>query len=240
MATPHINAEIGDFAPAVLMPGDPKRAERIAHKLMDDAKLVTDVRGMLGFTGTYQGKPLSVMGSGMGQPSLTIYACELFEVYGVKRIVRVGTCGAISPKIKVGDTVVALGAHTDSSMNHSRIPEIHFSAVASWPLLKAAMDATATLPQTERERVHVGTILSEDHFYFSPEGLLEKLVAYQTLALEMETAALYAVAAQFDAQALTVLTVSDHIFDHSSDMSPQERETKFENTLHLALAAALH
>ncbi len=110
MATPHIAAEPGDFAPAVLMPGDPKRAERIAELLMDDARLVTDVRGMLGFTGTVNGRPLSVMGSGMGQPSFTIYATELFSQFGVKRIIRVGTAGALSPKVKVGDVIVATGA----------------------------------------------------------------------------------------------------------------------------------
>ena len=120
MATPHIAAEPGDFAPAVLMPGDPKRARRIAEILMDDARLVTDVRGMLGFTGTVNGRPLSVMGSGMGQPSFTIYATELFSQFGVERIIRVGTAGALSSKVKVGDVIVATGAHTASSMNQLR------------------------------------------------------------------------------------------------------------------------
>lgn len=235
MATPHIAAEKGDFAPAVLMPGDPKRAERIAHLLMEDAKLVTDVRGMLGFTGTCQGKPLSVMGSGMGQPSLTIYATELMREYDVQRIIRVGTCGGIHPDVTVGDTIVAIGAHTTSAMNALRTPNVHFSAVASWPLLKAAMDKAAG-----RNDVHVGTVLSEDHFYFKPEGLLEALRAYGCLGLEMEAAALYAVAAEFGREALTVLTVSDNLLDASSDMSAEERETKFQGALELAVAAALH
>lgn len=234
MATPHIAAEKGDFAPAVLMPGDPKRAERIAHLLMPEAKQVTDVRGMLGFTGTYQGKPLSVMGSGMGQPSLTIYATELMEHYGVQRIIRVGTCGGIHPSVTVGDTIVAIGAHTCGSMNALRTPNVHFSAVASWPLLKAAMDRA-----NGREDVHVGTVLSEDHFYFKPQGLLENLREYGCLGLEMEAAALYAVAAQFNRQALAVLTVSDNLLDPSKDMSAAERETKFQGALELAVAAAL-
>lgn len=239
MATPHIAAEPGDFAPAVLMPGDPKRAQRIAQMLMPDARMVTDVRGMMGFTGTYQGKPLSVMGSGMGQPSLTIYASELFKFYGVERIIRVGTCGSISPKAKVGHIVVAMGAHTDSNINQSRVPEIHFAPTASWNLLSAAMGAVDQLPAEDRENVHVGTVFSEDHFYFSIPGLNEKLAAYGCLALEMETAALYGCAAEFGKEALTVLTVSDHLFDSSADMTAEERETKFKGALTLAAAAAL-
>lgn len=235
MATPHISAQQGDFAPAVLMPGDPRRAERISRAILDDARQVTDVRGMLGFTGTYQGMPLSVMGSGMGQPSLTIYATELFKFYDVKRIIRVGTCGGIHPDVNVGDTIVAIGAHTTSSMNALRIPGIHFSAVASWPLLHAAMQRAGDRPD-----VHVGTILSEDHFYFKPEGLLEKLRAYGCLGLEMETAALYAVAAEFGREALTVLTVSDNLLDSSHDMTAKERETKFMGSLDLAISAALY
>ena len=117
MSTPHIRAEKGDFAPAVLMPGDPMRAKRIAESILDDPVLVNDVRGMLGYTGTVNGKPLSVMGSGMGQPSIAIYATELFTVFGVERIIRVGTCGGISSKVKVGDVVIGTGAHTDSNFN---------------------------------------------------------------------------------------------------------------------------
>ena len=141
MATAHIAAEPGDFAPAVLMPGDPRRAERIARTLMPDARLVTDVRGMLGFTGTVDGKPLSVLGSGMGMPSITIYAHELFAQFGVQRIIRVGTAGGISPQVGLGDVIVAVGAHTDSNMNQQRLAGLHFSAVASFELVRAAADA---------------------------------------------------------------------------------------------------
>ena len=234
MATPHINAEPGDFAPAVLMPGDPKRAERIAHQLMADARLVTDVRGMLGFTGTYEGKPLSVMGSGMGQPSAGIYVTELMKFYGVQRVIRVGTTGGIAPEVKVGDVIVATGAHTDSAMNNYRIPGVNFSAVASFSLARAAVDAVR-----EGERVHVGTIISKDHFYFAVPGQTEASAAYGVLGVDMETATMYAIAAEFGREALTVLTVSDHLFDNSADMSAEDRESKFQLALRLACAAAL-
>lgn len=236
MATPHIAAEPGDFAPAVLMPGDPKRAQRIAEQLMSDARLVTDVRGMLGFTGTVDGKPLSVMGSGMGLASATIYATELYKFYGVERIVRVGTTGGISRLVSVGDVIVATGAHTDSSINQHRLPGINFSAVASFELAAAAMAAAAG---DRYGHVHVGTVVSKDHFYFaSPFADLELYGQYGILGVEMEAAGLFGVAAEFGTQALAVLTVSDHLLDGSSDMSAAERETRFEDALTLAVAAA--
>lgn len=234
MSTPHIRAKKGDFAPAVLMPGDPKRAERIAHVLLENPRLVTDVRGMLGFTGTVNGQPLSVMGSGMGQPSATIYATELFRFYGVERIIRVGTAGGISPHVSVGDTIVALGAHTDSSMNQLRIPGLNFSAVASFHLARAAVDAASA-----DDRVHVGTIVSRDHFYFAGERLFQSLADYGVLGVEMEAAALYGVAAEHGKDALAVLTISDHLFDHSVEMDAHQRETLFHTSMKLAVAAAL-
>ena len=239
MATPHIAAEPEDFAPAVLMPGDPRRAQRIAKTLMDDARLVTDVRGMLGFTGTVDGRPLSVMGSGMGQPSFTIYATELFSQFGVERIIRVGTAGGISPKVKVGDVIVATGAHTDSSMNQLRIPGVNFSAVADFQLARAAHDASQAGQAGTGGTVHLGTVISRDHFYFTPQGQTEALAAYGVLGVEMEAAALYGVAAEYGKQALAVLTISDHLLDHSGDMSATERETRFADSLRLAVAAAL-
>ena len=233
MATPHIAAEKGDFAPAVLMPGDPRRAERIANLLMPDARKVSDVRGIGAYTGTVDGKPLSVMASGMGMPSIGIYANELFAEYDVRRIIRVGTAGGLAPKVKVGDVVVALGAHTDSAMNTSRIPGIHFSAVASYPLVAAAVAAAG-----DATNVHVAPVVSRDHFYGNPPEQIQALADYGTLAVEMEAAALYAVAAQHDREALAVLTISDHLLDHSRDMSAQEREENFERALGLAVAAA--
>ena len=237
MATAHIAAEPGEFAPAVLMPGDPKRARRMAETLLTGPRLVTDVRGMLGFTGTVEGRPLSVMGSGMGQPSLAIYATELFAHYGVERIIRVGTAGGISDRVAVGDVVIATGAHTDSAMNQLRIPGVNFSAVADFHLAMAAHAEAVASGIVERTRT--GTIISRDHFYLTPEGQTERLAAYGTLCVEMESAVLYAVAAEYDRRALAVLTVSDHLLDHRHDMSARELETRFHDAVRLAVAAAL-
>lgn len=233
MATPHIAAEKGDIAPAVLMPGDPRRAERIAQLLMPDARKVSDVRGIGAFTGTVDGKPLSVMASGMGMPSLGIYANELFRFYDVQRIIRVGTGGGLSRKVSVGDVVIALGAHTDSAMNTTRIPGIHFSAVASYQLVAAAVAAAG-----DAGDVHVAPVVSRDHFYGNPAEQIEALAAYGTLAVEMEAAGLYGVAAEHDREALAVLTISDHLLDGSRDMSAEERESNFQRALSLAVAAA--
>lgn len=238
MATPHISAEPGDFAPAVLMPGDPKRAQRIAELLMPDARLVSDVRGILAFTGTVDGRPLSVMASGMGMPSATIYATELFSSYGVERIIRVGTCGGIAAKVQVGDAIVGLGAHTDSNMNQQRLPGLNYSAVASFNLARAAV-AAAEAGATDQP-VHVGMIMSNDHFYLAnPDpNWLSKLSQYGVLGVEMEAAGIYSAADEHGREALTVLTVSDHLLDPSKNMSAAERETKFQGALRLAVAAA--
>lgn len=236
MATPHISAEPGDFAPAVLMPGDPRRARRMAEQLLTDARMVTDVRGIQGFTGTHQGRPLSIMASGMGMPSITIYATELFRDYGVRRIIRVGTCGGLAPSVHVGEVIIALGAHTDSNMNQQRIPGLNFAAVASFDLARAAVDAAAG-----EEGVHVGMVTTHDHFYLpAPDPRRnEQLAAYGVLGVEMEAAGLFGVAAEFGAQALAVLTVSDHLMDPSQNMSAEDRETRFQRALSVATAAAL-
>lgn len=235
MSTAHIAAEPGDFAPAVLMPGDPRRAQRIAELLMPDARLVTEVRGMLGFTGTVNGKPLSVMGSGMGMPSATLYATELFKDFGVERVIRVGTCGGVAHRVAIGDVIVALGAHTDSNMNQQRLPGLYFSAVASFELARAAVDAASG-----DQRVHVGMVNSHDHFYLSnPDpDWLPKLARYGVLGVEMEAAGIFGAAAEFGRQALAVLTVSDHLMEPAHNMSPADRETCFQAALRLAVAAA--
>ncbi len=234
MATPHITAERGDFAPAVLMPGDPKRAERMADALLSDVRKVTDVRGIGGYTGLYRGKPLSVMASGMGQPSLAIYATELFSFYDVERIIRVGTMGGLADDANPGDVVIAIGAHTDSSIVDGVVPGIRFSATASWNLLRAAVDAAGDDP-----RVKVGTVVSRDRFYGNPTEQTKRLAEVGTLGVEMEAAGLYAIAAELGKEALAVLTVSDHLFDSSRDMTAEERETNFSKALHVAASAAI-
>ena len=232
MPTPHINAPDGAFAPAVLMPGDPRRAERIANLLMPDAEKVSDVRGIGAYTGVYNGKPLSVMASGMGLLSLDTAATELYTHYGVKRIIRIGTCGGLSSKVTVGDVVIAIGAHSDSSVTNL-IPGIGLSHTASWELLSAAVAAAEG-----ETSVHVGPVVSRDKFYGNDPSEVQKLADLGTLGVEMETAALYMLAAQHDAQALTVLTVSDHLLDGSDDMSAEDRESRFQGALKLAVAAA--
>jgi len=235
VTTAHLSARPGDFAPAVLMPGDPRRAERMAADLLTDARLVTDVRGMLGFTGTVNGAPLSIMGSGMGQPSAAIYATELFSQFGVRRIIRVGTAGAIAPGAAIGDIVIATAAHTDSGMNSARIPGVHFSASASFTLARAAVSAA----ESTATPVHVGPIFSTDHFYRTVPGQLEALQGHGVLAVEMEAAALFGVAAEFGGEALAVLTISDHLQHPAAPLSATERETRFHGAAALAVAAAL-
>ncbi|MCL2784748.1 MAG: purine-nucleoside phosphorylase [Propionibacteriaceae bacterium] len=238
MATPHINAEQGDFAGAVLMPGDPKRAARMAEVILDTPTQVNDVRGMLGFTGTYcgegphYGKPLSIMGSGMGSPSIAIYATELFRFYGVDRIIRVGTAGGISPLVDVGSVIIGVGAHTTSSMNELRIPGTHFSASADLAMAAAAFQAGKDIG------VFAGSIITSDHFYFTIHGQLDAMIAHGVLAVEMECASLYGVAAEYGKRALGVLTVSDHLTKHGHDMSAEQRETSFQEATRLAVAAA--
>lgn len=238
MTTPHICAPDGSFAPDVLMPGDPKRAERIAETVLDDAKLVTDVRGILGFTGSYQGRPLSVMASGMGIPSMGIYATELFRFYGVRRIVRVGTAGGIAPGVAMGDVVVATAAHTDSAFWDSRFPGIRYSFTPSFRLAAAAIraaDAERGEGAGDEFTVHAGPVLTSDTFYSDTERM-RPLADLGTLAVEMETAGLYGLADAEGREALSVLTVSDLVFGTDA-MSAVDRAELFGRSLRIALGA---
>lgn len=235
MATPHIAAENGDIAPLVLMPGDPRRAARIAEELLDDARQVSDVRGIGAFTGTYRGTPMSVMASGMGIPSISIYATELFRFYGVQRICRVGTCGGISDAVQVRDVVIANAAHTNSNVSRLFVPDVTLSLTASFDMLRGAVDAA----REGDARVHVGPVFSSDFFYLARPEVTEGLDRVGTLGVEMEAAALYACAALEGREALTVLTVSDHLKNGAGDMTAEERETNFQNSLRIAAASLL-
>jgi purine-nucleoside phosphorylase len=229
MATPHIDAEPGDFAPDVLMPGDPRRAKRISATF-DDARLVTEVRGILGYTGTVGGRPVSVLASGMGMPSISIYATELFRFFGVRRIIRIGTAGGMAPHLELGDVVIANAAHTDSAMTAVRIPGIHYSHAPSFALTAAAVAAAGDA------RVFVGPVLSADAFYADRPETMAALVASGTLAVEMEAAALYATADAEHGQALAICTISDLLFKDAS-LPAAERELLFDRSVQLGLAA---
>ncbi|PTY38029.1 purine-nucleoside phosphorylase [Saccharospirillum sp. MSK14-1] len=234
MPTPHINANAGDFAETVLMPGDPLRAQYIAENFLDDAKRVTDVRAMFGYTGTFDGKPVSVMGSGMGVPSISIYAKELITEYGVKNLIRVGTCGGIGDGIKLRDVIIASGASTDSGVNRTRLLGYDFAATASYSLLEAAVNSA----RHAGVEAQVGNVFTSDLFYSPEEALIPTLRKMGILAVEMEVAGLYGVAAEFGAQALGIMTVSDHIV-RGEATSSDERQTTFNEMIQIALKAAV-
>lgn len=232
MSTPHIDAADGAFASTVLLPGDPLRAQHIAQRFLTDAVQVTSARNMFGYTGLYRGQRVSVMGSGMGIASSSIYATELIRHYGVKRIVRVGTCGAVSDDLALGDLVLALSASTDSNVNRLRFAGMDFAAGASYSLLRGVAD------QAERVGipVHVGNVFSTDLFYSPNPHIADTLAAMGILAVEMEAAGLYGLAAEFGAQALAVLTVSDHL-RHDAHMDVRQRQTGVDAMTELTLGA---
>lgn len=233
MATPHIAAEPGDLAPDVLMPGDPLRGRRIAETFLDAPRLVTDVRGILGFTGTHRGRPVSVLASGMGMPSLTIYATELARFFGVRRIIRVGTMGGLQPDLALGDVVAASAAHTDSAMTNGWVPTVSFSHAPSFTLLRRAVEhaeRTAT-------PLRVGPVFSSDTFYTVGDTVASGLRAYGTLAVEMEAAGLYAAGLREGFEALMVGTVTDLPGISDEAMTAAERETSFGAMVEIALGA---
>lgn len=230
----HIGAEPGQIAPVVLMPGDPLRAQWIAQTFLDDAECYSQVRGMLGFTGTWQGRRVSVQGSGMGQPSLSIYATELFAQYDVRTIVRVGSCGAVSEEVALRDLVIATGACTDSSLNRIRFHGYDYAPVGDLDLVVAARDAARV---RDGVTAHTGLIFSGDSFYHPRPELMEPMVAHGVLAVEMEASALYTIAAAHRRRALAVCTVSDHVVT-GEELSSAEREQSFTPMVEVALAAA--
>jgi purine-nucleoside phosphorylase len=238
--TPHIEAKMGEIAPMVLMPGDPLRAKFIADNFFEEAAQFNGVRGMLGFTGTYKGQRLSVMGSGMGIPSMGIYAYELFKFYEVESIIRVGTAGGIAEGIGLRDIVIAQGACTDSDFVKQYGLAGHFAPIADFGLLSAAVKAA----HDAGKDVQVGNILTSDVFYGDFGGPAEDnpvMKGWQKmgiLAVEMEAAGLYATAARMGKKALTILTISDLVFTHEAT-SAQERQESFTDMMKIALEAAV-
>lgn len=230
----HIGAEPGQIAPYVLMPGDPYRARWIAETFLEDPVQYNDVRGMLGYTGTYRGVRVSTQGSGMGQPSIGIYAHELYSDYDVRAIVRVGTCGALSETVKVRDVILGQAASTDSSMNRPRFGDVTFAPAADFDLLRYAWDAA----QDKLLPAVVGGLFSSDQFYNPNTTIAATLAGYGVLGVEMEAAALYTLAAQFSRRALAVCTVSDHLLT-GEETSSAERQESFEDMIIMALEAVI-
>lgn len=232
--TPHINAPAGAFADVVLMPGDPLRAKYIAETFLDNAEQVTNVRNMLGYTGTYKGRSISVMGHGMGIPSCSIYAKELITEYGVKKIIRVGSCGAVRQDVHIRDVVIGLGACTDSKVNRIRFKDNDFAAIADFEMTQAAVQAAKNKGVT----VRVGNLFSADLFYTPDVQMFDVMEKYGILGVEMEAAGIYGVAAEFGAKALSICTVSDHIRT-GEKISAEERQTTFNEMIEIALESVL-
>ena len=232
--TPHINAPAGAFADVVLMPGDPLRAKYIAEAFLQEVREVTNVRNMLGYTGTYKGRPISVMGHGMGIPSCSIYAKELITEYGVKKIIRVGSCGAVRQDVKVRDVVIGMGACTDSKVNRIRFKDNDFAAIADFGMIQAAVQAA----KEKGINVRVGNLFSADLFYTPDVSMFDVMEKYGILGVEMEAAGIYAVAAEFGVKALTICTVSDHIRS-GEQTSSEERQLTFNEMIEVALESVL-
>jgi purine-nucleoside phosphorylase len=220
--TPHINAKKGDIAETVLMPGDPRRAKWAAENFLTDARLVNEVRGMFGFTGTYKGNPVTIHGSGMGMPSLSIYANELITQYGAKTLIRIGSCGAMQHHVNVRDVVIAMTATTMSTPSRGIMRDLNFAPCADYGLLEKAV-ASARAKGTP---THVGGIYSSDVFYDERPDLTEIMTRHGVLGVEMEAAELYLVAARHGARALAICTVSDHLLTHEA-LPAEDREQSF-------------
>lgn len=230
----HIGAAQGAIAEVVLLPGDPLRARFIAEHFLQNVVCYNEVRGMLGFTGLYKGQRVSVQGTGMGVPSIAIYAQELIEHYGVKKLVRVGTCGSMQEQVRVRDVILAQTASTDSAHNRLRFDHIDYAPAADFPLLYKAYNRAVELGLS----VHVGGVYTADLFYNDQPEIMKRLMAYGVLGVEMETSVLYTLAAKFAVQALSILTVSDHLIT-GEETTAQERQQTFLQMMELALETVL-
>ena len=233
MTTPHNSAVRGDIAETILLPGDPLRAKFIAENFLEDPVQFNTVRNMFGYTGTYKGKKISVMGTGMGVPSIGIYSYELIHFYGVKNIIRVGSCGALQGNLKLYDVIIGMGASTNSSYAHQYGLPGTYSATASWDLMYKAV----RVAEEKGIPVHVGNILTSDTFYSADTDSIAKWQSMNVLAVEMESFALYCNAAHAGVNALTILTVSDSIVN-KEETTPEEREKSFTRMMEIALELA--
>lgn len=233
--TPHIEAGKGDYAEAVLLPGDPLRAKWVAETFLEEPRLVNRVRNCLGYTGKYHGKPVSVQATGMGQPSLGIYVHELINVYEAQTLIRIGTCGAIAPQAKLRDIVIAQTATTDSAMSRDVFGMYNFAPAADFALLRRAVE----LAEAGKLSWHVGGIVSSDVFYH-PDGtkVYDVLAAHGVLGVEMETATLYTLAARFGRRALTICTVSDSLVTREQ-LDAEARQASLREMTEMALAVAV-
>ena len=229
-----MNAAPGDFAETVLMPGDPLRAKYIADTYLDKARRVTDVRNMWGFTGEYKGEAVSIMAHGMGIPSASIYCTELITEYGVKRVLRVGSCGTSHPDVELRDVIIAMGASTDSNCNRMRFGGYDLAALASFDLVKKAVAAATELDV----RYHVGNIFSADLFYTPDPGMFETMAKYNIYGVEMEAAGMFTIAAEHDVEALAICTVSDDIVSGAA-LTSDERATTFDEMITVALETVI-
>ena len=230
----HIGAQKGDIADVVLLPGDPLRAQFIAENYLSNPVQYNKVRGMYGYTGTYKGTPVSVQGSGMGIPSISIYAHELINDYGVQRLMRIGSCGSMQEEVKIRDLVFGMASSHDSGINDRRFPDMTYAPIADFGLLEKAVNTA----RDRGYRFHVGNILSTDLFYNDDQELWKQWAAFGVLAVEMEGAALYTLASKFGVQALTMLTVSDHLVT-GEQTSSEEREKTFTQMMEVALETAV-
>ena len=234
MSTKHMNAAPGEFAETVLMPGDPLRAQYITETYLDDARRVTDVRNMWGFTGTYKGHPVSIMAHGMGIPSVSIYCTELIRDYGVKRVVRVGSCGTSHPAVKLRDIIIGMGASTDSGVNRMRFGGYDLASLATFDLVRKAV----AVAEEQKVRYHVGNIFSADLFYTPDPDMFETMAKYNVYGVEMEAAGIYPIAAEYGAEALAICTVSDDILTGDA-LSTDERATTFDEMITVALETVI-
>jgi len=234
MATKHMNAAPGDFAETVLMPGDPLRAQYIADTYLDKPRRVTDVRNMWGFTGEYKGELVSVMAHGMGIPSVSIYCTELITEYGVRRVIRVGSCGTSHPDVRLRDIIIGMGASTDSNVNRIRFGGYDLAAIASFDLVRKAVAAA----EQQNVRYHVGNLFSGDLFYTPDTDMFETMARFNVYGIEMEAAGIYPIAVENGAEALAICTVSDDI-PSGKALSTDERQSTFDEMILVALETVI-